>query len=74
MKTIIFLEAFARFGKLNNHFDRLFFFSKIKNMQLVDEVNLDRFVGKWYEIARFPHRFEKGLVGVTAIYKTNGER
>lgn len=38
-------------------------------MQLVDEVNLDRFVGKWYEIARFPHRFEKGLVGVTAIYK-----
>lgn len=42
---------------------------KIKNMQLVDEVNLNRFVGKWYEIARFPHSFEKGLVGVTATYK-----
>ncbi len=38
-------------------------------MQLVDEVNLDRFVGKWYEIARFPHNFEKDLVGVTATYK-----
>lgn len=41
----------------------------IKNMQLVDEVNLDRFIGKWYEIARFPHSFEKGLVGVTATYE-----
>jgi len=48
---------------------------KIKNMQLVDEVNLDRFIGKWYEIARFPHRFEEGLVGVTATYeyKENGK-
>ena len=42
---------------------------KIKNMQLVDEVSLDRFLGKWYEIARFPHSFEKGLVGVTATYE-----
>jgi len=41
----------------------------IKNMELVDEVNLDRFLGKWYEIARFPHSFEKGLVGVTATYE-----
>lgn len=25
-------------------------------------------MGKWYEIARFPHRFERDLVGVTATY------
>jgi len=41
----------------------------IKKMQLVEKVNLDRFIGKWYEIARFPHSFEEGLVGVTATYE-----
>ena len=35
---------------------------------------LERYLGTWYEIARFPHRFEKNLVGVTATYsmKKNG--
>jgi len=35
---------------------------------------LDRYLGTWYEIARFPHSFEKNLVGVTATYsmKDNG--
>ncbi|GKY88596.1 lipocalin family protein [Sinisalibacter aestuarii] len=33
-------------------------------------VNLDlkRYLGKWYEIARFPNRFERGCAGVTADY------
>ena len=34
----------------------------------VKNVNIDRYLGKWYEIARFPHSFEKGLAGVTAEY------
>jgi apolipoprotein D and lipocalin family protein len=34
----------------------------------VEPVDLKRYLGKWYEIARFPHRFEKDLVGVTATY------
>jgi apolipoprotein D and lipocalin family protein len=36
---------------------------------------LERYLGTWYEIARFPHRFEKNLVGVTATYslKKNGK-
>lgn len=34
----------------------------------VANVDLERYVGVWYEIARFPHSFEKGLVGVTATY------
>ena len=34
----------------------------------VKDVNIDRYLGKWYEIARFPHSFEKGLAGVTAEY------
>ena len=34
----------------------------------VANVDLERYMGVWYEIARFPHSFEKGLVGVTATY------
>jgi apolipoprotein D and lipocalin family protein len=35
---------------------------------IVKTVDLQRYAGTWYEIARFPHRFEKDLVGVTATY------
>lgn len=43
------------------------------NSQMIDkttvkELDLNRYLGTWYEIARFPHSFEKGLVGVTATY------
>lgn len=29
---------------------------------------LDRYLGKWYEIARLDHRFERGLENITAEY------
>jgi len=35
---------------------------------VVKELEIDQYLGKWYEIARYDHRFEKGLVGVTATY------
>ena len=35
----------------------------------VKEFNLQRYLGKWYEIARYDHRFERGMSGVTATYK-----
>lgn len=31
-------------------------------------VDLDRYAGKWYEVARYDMRFEKGCEGVTAEY------
>lgn len=31
-------------------------------------VELDRYLGKWYEVARYDMRFEKGCEGVTAEY------
>lgn len=34
----------------------------------VSGVDLNKYLGKWYEVARFNHSFEKGLVGVTATY------
>ncbi|RXQ95791.1 lipocalin [Ancylomarina salipaludis] len=35
---------------------------------VVRELDINRYLGTWYEIARFDHRFERGLVGVTANY------
>jgi len=35
---------------------------------IVAELDLTRYLGTWYEIARFDHRFERGLTGVTATY------
>ena len=45
-----------------------------QSMQVVKDVDIERYMGTWYEIARFPHSFEKDLVGVTATYrlKNNG--
>lgn len=34
----------------------------------IKSLDLNRYLGTWYEIARFPHSFEKNLVGVTATY------
>lgn len=38
------------------------------NISTVKDVDLERYMGKWYEIARFENRFERGLVGCTAEY------
>lgn len=38
------------------------------NSTTVEELDLNRYLGKWYEIARFDHTFERGLVGCTANY------
>jgi lipocalin len=39
----------------------------------VEELDLERYMGKWYEIARFDHRFERNLVGVTATYSLRND-
>ncbi|MAF78438.1 MAG: hypothetical protein CME63_04945 [Halobacteriovoraceae bacterium] len=42
--------------------------AKIPNLDTVDFVDLDQYLGKWYEIARFEQRFQKGCTAVTAEY------
>ncbi|HET6669476.1 MAG TPA: lipocalin family protein, partial [Pyrinomonadaceae bacterium] len=40
-----------------------------KPLTVVPSVDLGKYVGKWYEIARLPNRFEKQCVStVTATY------
>jgi apolipoprotein D and lipocalin family protein len=43
------------------------------NIETVKEVDLKRYLGKWYEIARFDHSFERGLVGATATYSMRND-
>lgn len=40
-------------------------------LPVVPEVNLERYLGKWYEIATIPQRFQKGCVCVSAEYSLN---
>jgi len=39
-----------------------------ENVKPVEHFQLDRYLGKWYEIARMDHSFEQGLSQVTAEY------
>ena len=39
-----------------------------KNVEPVSGFELERYLGKWYEIARMDHSFERGLSRVTAEY------
>ena len=39
-----------------------------QNIAPVDGFELNRYLGKWYEIARLDHSFERGLANITAEY------
>jgi apolipoprotein D and lipocalin family protein len=47
--------------------------SRPKPLALVDKLDKQRYLGRWYEVARFQHRFEKSLVGVTAEYSVRSD-
>jgi apolipoprotein D and lipocalin family protein len=34
----------------------------------LENVDLDRYLGKWYEISSFPQKFQKGCTASTAVY------
>jgi lipocalin len=39
----------------------------------VDDLSIERYLGTWYEIAKYPNSFERGLVGVKADYSLRGD-
>ena len=39
-----------------------------EGISVVDDFQLPRYLGKWYEIARLDHRFERGLTDISAEY------
>lgn len=44
-------------------------------LETVSAVDVERYMGAWYEIAAFPQRFQKGCTGTTANYtlRNDGE-
>jgi apolipoprotein D and lipocalin family protein len=48
---------------------------RLPPLKTVERVELDRYVGTWFEIASFPQRFQRGCTGTTATYtaKPDGE-
>lgn len=40
-----------------------------KGTEPVEPFDLDKYVGKWYEVARLPHKHETNLTNVTAEYE-----
>jgi apolipoprotein D and lipocalin family protein len=41
---------------------------KLPELRTVERVDLDRYLGTWYEIASFPQRFQRGCTGSMATY------
>lgn len=48
-------------------------FRSEKPLETVPRVNLKKYAGKWYEIARFPTSFEKNCACTTAEYTINDD-
>lgn len=44
-----------------------------ENVQPVRNFQLERYLGKWYEIARLDHSFERGLTRVSADYSLRSD-
>ncbi len=44
-----------------------------QGIEPVKDFEANRYLGKWYEIARLDHSFERGLVSVTAEYSLNDD-
>lgn len=40
-----------------------------RKLVTVKSVDLDRYMGEWYEIARYPNAFQRNVVGVIADYR-----
>lgn len=47
----------------------LFFMSSHPELKTVTNIDLQKYSGTWYEIARLPNSFEKGLKNITATYE-----
>ncbi len=44
-----------------------------ENIIPVDNFNVERYLGKWYEIARLDHSLERGLTSVSAEYNLRSD-
>ncbi len=66
MNFFIFLMSALILGQSSNLFAMG---GQRPDLEVVNSVDFNQYVGKWYEIGRLPQSFEKGCVGVTAEYQ-----
>jgi apolipoprotein D and lipocalin family protein len=61
----------ALFGCTKTTTERL----QLPPLEAVPHVELERYLGTWYEIASYPQRFQEGCTGTTATYtlRSDGE-
>lgn len=43
------------------------------DVKTVPQVDINRYMGRWYEISSYPQWYEKGLTGVSALYTLKGD-
>lgn len=43
----------------------------LPELEVVESVELERYLGTWYEIASYPQKFQKGCTETTATYSTH---
>lgn len=67
--TLTFSIALAGCGKTTT--ERL----QLPSLDAVPDVELERYLGTWYEIASYPQRFQEGCTSTTATYtlRSDGE-
>lgn len=56
------------FGIISSHSQTIYASDHTATLETVPQVDLQRYLGKWYEIAKFPNRFQKGCDCATAHY------
>jgi apolipoprotein D and lipocalin family protein len=44
-----------------------------EDLRAIDDFQVERYLGTWYEIARLDNRFEKGLENISATYTTRDD-
>jgi apolipoprotein D and lipocalin family protein len=62
--TLFAFQSFSGCSVSNN---------KTMDNKTVSNLDLQKYLGKWYELARFDHSFERNMVGVTATYSLKSD-
>jgi apolipoprotein D and lipocalin family protein len=44
-----------------------------QDLEVVPKVELEKYLGRWYEVAHLPFRFEDGCTDITATYGMNND-
>ena len=71
LTSLLVLSTLALLGCTKTTTERL----QLPPLEVVPSVDLERYVGTWYEIASYPQRFQEGCTATTATYtlQSDGE-